>query len=261
MHSFNHAKKKHLVSCPDSEQDSSSSSYSFTDPVLERMRKQRIDSMVEPLLSGNENQDDIINLNKKRGYLLKYSKHYRHEQILDANEKTLDELSGIPDNAQASSVEDLTTQRVTLPRKKKKSCLAEDNFRDHRRVSFSVFESSDSDSFPVPPSCTVARRYRQQTRSKKLVLDSMETLPKFNDPSESMSTESRSPRSSPEPVQGTDYFSLSTVDHELNSPFAGLQIEDDDTSKTMRKISQRKGISRIQVAPWLSKIFHFKKEK
>lgn len=70
----------------------SSSSFVSSDPIIERLSKQH-SLNIEPLLSGVETQEQVDNLNLKRGYFLKYSKHYRREQVKDAN-KAFDEDYG-----------------------------------------------------------------------------------------------------------------------------------------------------------------------
>jgi hypothetical protein len=92
------ASKANHLPLPPSEIEKVSSTLSFTDPILERLTRRRSCSLVSPLLKGNESQEDVEALNNKRGFFFKYSKHYRAEQVLDANEKFLrEEILDDPD--------------------------------------------------------------------------------------------------------------------------------------------------------------------
>lgn len=135
------------------------SNLSFTDPILERLSKKRSNSLVTPLLSGSESQSDIESLNSKRGFFLKYSKHYRAESVIIANEKmNAEELNDEieDDSPWASSLE---VAASTVPGLKS-SLLRKGQCADRRqrKVSFSTVEpdyshlekdsSSDSDAGP-----------------------------------------------------------------------------------------------------------------
>lgn len=241
--------------------------------------------MVDPLLSGNESQEDILNLNTKRGYLLKYSKHYRHEQILDANEKESifqksileDSLKESPNKNLINGDEVAMAQRNTLPYPKKKKALHLDELKKRtRRVSF--MESSDSEAYYH----TVKFPARDQKRWKPKPLDFkiekeeiLEPLKvKVEEQRQSTSSESRSPASSPEALQGADYFSLYTPDqqspleakngcdyfsfptsnHDLDITLERLNIDGDAVLRFGER-KRRRRIARNGIPQWLSKMF------